>query len=188
MRKYGLMIMGLLALLLATSLLLVTGLPVVQAQGNTGRVCVAAYNDANENNMRDPMEPLLANVAIYLQNEQTAVVANYITTGATEPYCFGALAPGNYTVLFTPYNATATGPDSFPVTITADQNMPAQFQYGAVPAPEESIQPITPATAAPAAGSSVMLQQVVLACCSASLCMLVFGLLGAVIFWRRFRK
>ena len=119
MRKHVLVIIGLLALLL------LVGVPVLYAQENVGRVCVAAYNDANENNMRDPMEPLIANVAVYLQNEQEAIVANYVTTGATEPHCFEGLAPGSYAVLFTPYNATPTGPESFPVILEAGQSMPA---------------------------------------------------------------
>ncbi|MFC1959690.1 SdrD B-like domain-containing protein [Chloroflexota bacterium] len=182
MRKHSLILIGLLVLLL------VAGRPVLQAQNVTGgRVCVAAYNDANENNMRDPMEPLLGNVAVYLQNEQTAVVANYVTTGATEPYCFEGLAPGAYFVNFTPYNATPTGPEGFSVTITADQTMPTQFQYGAVPG-EEPILPTTPATDSSAASSTDWMMQLVTACCCSSLCMLVFGVIGALVFWMRFRR
>jgi hypothetical protein len=77
------------------------GLPAAQAaaQQNVGEICVRAYNDTNgDGEYTAPDEPLLADVTFILSNE-TGRLASYKTDGTEEePYCFGSLAVGQYTV------------------------------------------------------------------------------------------
>lgn len=60
-------------------------------------VCILAYDDRNRNGAYDPAEPLRADVA-FTVFDQTAVVANYVTDGVSEPHCLEDLAPGVYHV------------------------------------------------------------------------------------------
>jgi hypothetical protein len=60
-------------------------------------VCILAYDDRNRDGMYDAAESLRADVAFTVFNE-TAVVANYVTDGVSEPHCLEGLAPGVYHV------------------------------------------------------------------------------------------
>ena len=60
-------------------------------------MCLLAYDDLDRNGKLDQGEPLRANVAFTVYNEQQ-VVANYITDGIAEPHCLEDLAPGVYHV------------------------------------------------------------------------------------------
>ncbi len=68
--------------------------PVQQANG---QVCVQAFDDANGNALRDADEKALAGVGFTLADD-SGVKGTYSTDGVSEPYCFGALAAGAYTV------------------------------------------------------------------------------------------
>ncbi|MFO7680606.1 MAG: LysM domain-containing protein [Chloroflexota bacterium] len=59
-------------------------------------VCLLAYVDQNQNGVRDPDEKLRPAVAFTIYNENE-VVANYVTTGVSEPHCLN-LAPGAYQI------------------------------------------------------------------------------------------
>ncbi|MDX1415670.1 MAG: LysM domain-containing protein [Candidatus Promineifilaceae bacterium] len=58
-------------------------------------ICLTAYEDLNQNGQLDPGEPLRADVAFTVFNNQT-VVTNYISDGISEPYCIEGLEPGTY--------------------------------------------------------------------------------------------
>ena len=58
-------------------------------------VCLSAFDDLNQNGIFDPGEPLRAEVAFTVFNDQT-VVSNYISDGLSEPYCLEDLEPGTY--------------------------------------------------------------------------------------------
>jgi hypothetical protein len=60
-------------------------------------ICISAFEDHDEDMVRDTGEPLRAGVAFTIFND-TVVVANYITDGLTEPKCIEGLAPGRYSV------------------------------------------------------------------------------------------
>ncbi len=60
-------------------------------------LCLTAFTDANGNGQQDPGEPLQAAVAFTVFN-RTAVVANYVTDGLSEPYCVEIQTPGEYQV------------------------------------------------------------------------------------------
>ncbi len=68
------------------------------AQQGTGQICVLAFSDTNGDGMYTaPDEPLLAGVNFKLVNE-AGKPQNYTSDGNSEPYCFGNLAVGQYTV------------------------------------------------------------------------------------------
>lgn len=60
-------------------------------------VCMLAYEDRNRDGTFDPGEPLRGQVAFTVFNEEI-VVGNYVTDGASEPFCLEGLEPGVYHV------------------------------------------------------------------------------------------
>ena len=60
-------------------------------------ICLGAFEDGNQNGQQDGNEPLKAGVVFTVFND-SAVVGNYVTDGASEPYCLEGLTPGNYSV------------------------------------------------------------------------------------------
>ncbi len=63
----------------------------------TASVCLSAYHDENQNGARDEGEPLRSAVAFTISDVEK-VVSNYVTDGASEPFCIEGLAPGNYRI------------------------------------------------------------------------------------------
>lgn len=62
-----------------------------------GEICLKAFVDANQNGQHDAGERLKSAVAFTISNGE-AVVSNYVTDGASEPYCITGLDAGNYQV------------------------------------------------------------------------------------------
>lgn len=60
-------------------------------------ICLIAFDDVNQDGNFDPDEPLNAEVAFTVFNDQT-VVGNYISDGVSEPFCLEELEPGTYHV------------------------------------------------------------------------------------------
>jgi hypothetical protein len=58
-------------------------------------ICLTAFEDTNQDGILNPGEPLRAEVAFTVFNDQT-VVSNYISDGVSEPYCLENLEPGTY--------------------------------------------------------------------------------------------
>lgn len=58
-------------------------------------ICLLAYYDQDRDGVFDPGEPLRSSIAFTVFNE-TAVVANYVTDGLSEPYCVEGLSGGAY--------------------------------------------------------------------------------------------
>jgi hypothetical protein len=74
-------------------------------------ICLLAFVDLVGNGRFDPGDPLQEAVAFTIFDE-TAVVANYITDGFSEPHCIEGLPPGDYNVtrsLSSGYQATTPG-------------------------------------------------------------------------------
>ncbi len=90
---------GLLAISLALSATVSgTVLAAPSAQQSGGQICVQAFEDKDGNGMRNEAdEPLLSGIGFTLSNE-TGRLASYTTDGVSEPYCFGNLAAGQYTI------------------------------------------------------------------------------------------
>ncbi len=173
-----------LGLALLVAIALAIGAPAVSAQDPGGRVCAAAFNDANHNGAREAMEPLLADVVVSLLNEQSIVVATYVTTGQNEPHCFEGLAAGTYIVAFAGATVTPTGSDSVSVTLAAGQLTPAQVLFGATPGALPTAAP-TRAAAGNLLGSDTVLR-IALAVVGAAFIMVLLAIVGLLIYWRRF--
>ncbi len=173
-------------LLLAMLLLLAFALPAF-AQDGGGRICVAAYHDANRNGMRDPLEPLLADVVATLQNDQAIVIATYVTTGQAEPHCFEDLPPGFYLIGFSGGMAVATGEQDYGVTLSGMEVVPVQVSYGAVPEASRAA-PTGAASSRLLAENDNLLPRVVFAAAGAVLIMVLVAAVGLFIFWLRFRR
>lgn len=81
-------------------------------------ICILAYHDLSQNGQLDAGEPLRANVAFTIYNEQQ-VVANYITDGLSEPHCLEDLDAGNYHVTRSKMpNETLTTEGDWALTLT----------------------------------------------------------------------
>lgn len=74
-----------------------TPTPEPESAGMGGRICLAAFNDVNQNAYQDSAEPLLANVA-FTVTSGNSVVSNYISDGVSEPYCITGLDAGVYQI------------------------------------------------------------------------------------------
>ena len=62
-----------------------------------GMICVTAFHDQNANGLRKGGEGLLAGITFSILNGQQEI-GDYMTDGASEPYCFSGLLPGSYQV------------------------------------------------------------------------------------------
>jgi hypothetical protein len=72
--------------------------PVAKAEEmKGGMICVTAYHDQNTNGLREGGEGLLAGITFAISNGQQEI-GDYMTDGASEPYCFSGLIPGSYQV------------------------------------------------------------------------------------------
>ncbi|NLG27081.1 MAG: hypothetical protein GX557_04170, partial [Chloroflexi bacterium] len=83
-----------------------TETPTITPTPLPGVISVYAYEDLDDDGVRDVGEPFLAEALIELANAERTPIASYVTTGANEPYSFGELAPGTYLV-------TETDPPGF---------------------------------------------------------------------------
>lgn len=157
------------------------------AQTDGTRVCITAYHDANRNGIREAMEPALANVLVYIQDAQNVVLNSYATTGA-EPYCFSGVPAGTYMVMFSGA-VTPTGPEGFSINIQQGQSLPVSLDYGAIPI-EADAQPVQQPAATSSNSSSsgdVDILQWIFALGGAATIMVLFAMLGVIIYWVRFR-
>ncbi len=182
-------------LLMAFLLALLAGLapvamPAASAQDPGGRICVLAFHDANVSGVRDPIEPLIADVVVSIQTDQAVVIANYVTTGQTEPYCFSGLGPGTYAVHFVGGAVAPTGQSTFGVTLAAGQTLPAQVQFGAVPADAAATAAAVTmtATTSPSSSSETTTLRVIFALGGAGLVVVLFLALGMIVYWLRYRN
>jgi hypothetical protein len=60
-------------------------------------ICLTAFDDANQNSQFDASEQLRAAVAFTISDDQS-VVSNYVTDGASEPFCIKGLPAGSYNI------------------------------------------------------------------------------------------
>jgi len=93
-RIRSIFILALLLLLLGSLTNVVFAAPLAQS---SGQVCVQAFDDVNGNGTREADEKLLASVGFTLSDD-SGMKGSYSTDGVSEPYCFGKLAGGSYTV------------------------------------------------------------------------------------------
>lgn len=106
-------------------------------------ICLSAFDDANQNSVRNLNEQLKAGVAFTVFNEQ-AVIANYITDGIHEPHCIEEMVPGNYSVTrsFGP-DETATTEGDWTIALT--RGSVVYLEFGSYTGPALVV--VTPPTA-----------------------------------------
>ncbi len=68
-----------------------------EEETSSASLCLSAYTDENQNGVRDEGEPLRSAVAFTISDVEK-VVSNYVTDGASEPFCIEGLSPGNYQI------------------------------------------------------------------------------------------
>ena len=97
------------------------------------QICVAAYQDSNQNAMQDPGEQPLAGVQ-FIVEQRGVKLADHTTNGTGEPYCFDKLAPGDYRVAAqAPQSYQATNPTSLAVTLNPGRRVPVVLGFAPVP-------------------------------------------------------
>jgi murein DD-endopeptidase MepM/ murein hydrolase activator NlpD len=154
-------------------------LPARDPAANTASVCMIMFDDANQNRLQEDGEALLAEGKIAL-TVSGSDAGEYTTDGASEPYCIGDLAPGEYVAL-------GTAPDGYGLTTPGELRVRAaagariDLVYGAaqgvqpalMPPPDDALSPeIVEQPAAPAAVSNPLIDNIGL---------VVFGLAGVVL-------
>lgn len=91
-----------------------TALPTVAATATPagGQLCLEAFDDANQNGLRDEDEARRAAIAFTVYNGEE-VITNYVTDGQNEPYCISNLPAGNYRITRStaPYETLTTSGD-----------------------------------------------------------------------------
>ncbi len=100
------------------------------AQTGGGQICVQAFEDKDGNGVRtEASEPLLPNVGFTLSNA-SGRLGTYTTDGNSEPYCFGNLTPGQYTVQArqSPKRGEATTPGQWVIPLA--NNAQYDVAYG----------------------------------------------------------
>ncbi|MBZ0288562.1 MAG: hypothetical protein K8I30_13175 [Anaerolineae bacterium] len=106
----------------------------ILAQGS-GQMCVRSFEDRNGNGQLDAGEPLLTRgVGVNLLNGQGVTIASSLLdtspTAAQGVICFQFLPAGQYSVVITSADYTATTPDTITTTI-ADGGLPTVVEFGA---------------------------------------------------------
>ncbi|MCA9865126.1 MAG: hypothetical protein KC410_01405 [Anaerolineales bacterium] len=98
-----------------------------------GTICVATFDDANADGQRNEGEALVADAAIALARGGTTV-SNYITDGASEPYCFELTQADSYQLqLYPPAGFAATTEDNWAVAIDNGESYTVSFGLTAAP-------------------------------------------------------
>jgi len=122
-----------------------TATPLVVAA--TSRLCVQAFDDLNNNLMREADEPLVAGVAFDVKSVDGKTSANYTTNGTQEPYCFANLPDGRYAVnTQLPADRMATTDSAWQMSLLAGTNVSIMLgtRVNAPPSAEPTLAP-TPA-------------------------------------------
>ncbi len=99
-------------------------------QATNGAICALVFNDANQNQTRDPSETMLDDVNVSLI-VNSVVIANHLTHQDDGAYCFNNLTAGAYTLSFGAALADATTPATFNLTLGVGEQTSREF--GAVP-------------------------------------------------------
>jgi hypothetical protein len=114
-----------------------------------GDICMLAYHDRNDNKMRDPDEELLPG-AMFTLSDARRTVANYITDGINEPYCFTDLTPGTYFLSEeNPPSYDSTTRDDWGVVICGGSAIQIEFGDNLRPTPVPTSTPLPTATPVP---------------------------------------
>ena len=100
------------------------------AEETGSTICLRAFDDANQDGQFNAGESLRASVAFTLSDGQN-VISNYVTDGASEPYCIDGLPDGNYRISRSfATNEVATNASDQAVTLSSGSQW--DFDFGSV--------------------------------------------------------
>ena len=118
-------------------------------------VCLLAFEDGNRNGMWDAGEALRPAVAFTMYNE-TAVIANYVTDGRSEPHCIEGLSAGAYHITrsINPQEMLTTDGDW---SISVVQGSVAQLAFGSYTRPVGGVVETAPGNTVVSGGTAVPL-------------------------------
>lgn len=113
---------------------LVAMIGAASAQQSGGQLCVRSFEDRNANGRLDPGEPLLTRgVSANLLDAGGITIASALLdeapTAAQGVICFQFLAAGQYTVVITSADYTATTPETVIATIS-EGGLPSVVEFG----------------------------------------------------------
>ena len=116
---------------LAIVLALLIGVTAVSAaplsQQGSSQICVLAFEDKDGNGVRDNNEPLLGAVGFTLA-DANGLKGSYTSDGSSEPYCFGKLEAGSYTVRAkAPANFESTTEGQWAISLLASAQYDAKY-------------------------------------------------------------
>lgn len=156
----------------------------ISAQGG-GQLCVRSFEDRNSNGQLDGGEPLLTRgIGVNLLNSEGVTIASSLLdtspTAAQGVVCFQFLPAGQYSVVITSADYTATTPDTITTTI-ADGGLPTVVEFGATHA-------ATPAAAAPESAQPPDGTRVILSGVGTLLVIGGMVFLGMIVYWFAFAR
>jgi LysM repeat protein len=100
-------------------------------------ICLKAFDDKNRSGAHEGAEPLMQAVAFTISDGQT-VVSNYITDGASEPYCIRGLKDGSYRVTRSRLaNEELTTPGDWAISLTSGGSV--DLAFGSVIVADEAV-------------------------------------------------
>jgi hypothetical protein len=87
-------------------------------------LCVQAFDDLNNNLVRDTNEPLVMGIAFDIKSVDGKTSVNYTTDGKQEPHCFASLPDGRYAVnTQLPSDRTPTTDSAWQMSLLAGTNV-----------------------------------------------------------------
>lgn len=100
----------------------------IAEQSNSGAsVCLTAFDDGNQNGILDSGETLRQAVAFTISDAE-AVVSNYVTDGASEPFCIKGLNAGSYRITRSNLpNEVLTTPGDHSLSLTDGSSITLEF-------------------------------------------------------------
>jgi|GEM_PF-514847 len=126
-----------------------TATPMVIAA--TSGLCVQAFDDLNNNLVRDTNESLVPGVVFDVKSLDGTSAVNYTTNGTQEPHCFSTLPDGRYAVnTQLPGELTATTDSAWQMSLLAGTNVNIMLgtRVNAPPTAEPTMAPTAAPTAA----------------------------------------
>ncbi len=121
----------------------------------TSGLCVQAFDDLNDNLVREANEPLVSGVTFEVKSVDGKTSASYTTDGKQEPYCFANLPDGRYAVnTQLPAGRSATTDSAWQMSLLAGTNVNIMLGTRANALP--TTEPTSAPTPAPTVESAVV--------------------------------
>lgn len=165
-------------------------LPMIHAQdAGDGQICVRAFEDRNSNGMYDDNEPpITQGVGVNLLDAQGITIAAKLLEDSESStqgtVCFRQLLAGNYTVIITSPDYSATTPTSLNTSILP-QSVPTRLDFGGQLIMTE---PNTASSGLETADDSQSLQGILFGSIGAILVMFFMIIIGTAIYFIVFHR